>query len=117
MSNVRLFFNIVSNVVDKEKPYYIPDDGIIMLNGKDWYKYNYFLEAESYDEKNLKHLYIILSKNKIDKCCKSLIHDNFGRTKIRLKEFRNYFNSIYNKNSNIKFSFVDSNNDYDVYSI
>lgn len=116
-SNVRLFFNIVSNVIDKEKPYYIRDNNLIVLTGKEWYKYNYYLEAEPVDDKNLKHLYIILSNEKIDKCCRPLVHDNFGRTKIKIREFKDYFRSIYSKDNNITFSVSYNNDDYTAYLV
>lgn len=101
-SGLSVFYNIISTSIDKNKPWYnVKDNTIYIKANSDGFKY--YLEADSYHPDTGRQLFIILSKSKIHESCRPCHVDNFGRLKIRPIAHKEYLQSIYVRDSNIKF--------------
>lgn len=117
MNAVRIFYNILGNNVDKKSTWYNPKDNIIYIKLDNNFNYKYFLEADLYDNISGRQLFIILSNTKIDNNCKPCHYDNYGRLKVKPIIHKDYFKTLYNKESNIKFELFETNEFYDSYKI
>lgn len=113
---IRLVYDVINTKVDKTKSWYSYKDNIIFAKLKLPFKVNYFLEA-SINNKNGKEPCIILSKDNIDTQCRHCNVDNYGRIKIRPIAFKNYFKSIYDRDSNIKLDIIETTEEYIVVKI
>lgn len=113
---IRLVYDVINTKVDKTKSWYLYKDNIIFAKLTLPFKVNYFLEA-TLNNKNGKEPCIILSKDNIDTQCRRCNTDNYGRIKIKPVAFKDYFKSIYNRDSNIKLDIIDISEDYVVIRI
>lgn len=114
--SVSMFYNVLNTTIDKSKVWYNVANNIIYVKA-DANGFKYYLEADTYDPNNGRQLYIILSREKIHDSCRQCYVDNFGRLKIKPVAHKEYFKTMYERDSNIKFELVDVNSDYSSFII
>ena len=112
MNEIRLLYNVVSKVLDRNRPWYDPANNTLYIKDATFSKYHYFLEADTYSPENGKKLYIILSEDKIDSSCRPCYYDDYGRLKIKPVVFKEYFQSVHTVRTNIKLSVDDRTDEY-----
>ncbi len=111
MNNIRLVYDVIDTKIDKSKTWYCCNNNTIYARINVGFNINYYLEA-NINSKNGKQPCIILSKDNINNQCRRCYTDNYGRLKIKPIAFRNYFKSIYNRDSNITFSIIEEEEEY-----
>lgn len=113
---ISMFYNVLNTTVDKSKPWYNVRDNIIYIK-PDSYEFKYYVEVDTYDNINGRQLYIILSKEKIHNGCRPCYIDDYGRLKIKPIAHKEYFKSLYERDSNIKFELADVCASYSAFTI
>lgn len=101
---IEAFYEISSNNIDKSKTWYSIKNKILYVKG---INYKYFLEVTQVNDGEKNYL-VLLSNNIIHKSCKRCNFDNYGRLKLKLKHHINYIENIIDKDSNIKFDYVEN---------
>lgn len=109
-----LKYKVLNPISDKTRPYlqkgilYIPIDE----------PYRYFVEAAQDNVYGGIDYFLLLGKTKFSPHCRLCQYDMYHRVKVRLKgEIKEYVEDICREEGNINFEYVESAEDYDVFSI
>lgn len=110
-------FDIVSPVVDKHKPFYFTNRNSLVCRFEK--RYDYYVECSRYNPTtNSYNYYLLLSKENFNANCRKINNDNYGRALIRLHDsFNDFVKSECSNRGNINVEYLESTDDYDVYSV
>lgn len=114
---VSAFYNIINTNIDKSRPWYNVKNNTILVRATADNNFKYYLEADSYHPDTGKQLFFILSKDKIDPACRPCPVDNFGRIKIRPFAHKEYLQTLYDRDANIRFDIAHICADYTAFVI
>lgn len=107
-------YNILNPISNNKKPFYKNNFLYIPSIGK----YNYFLEASLQNEYGGVDYYLLFGKTKFNEHCRKCITDNYGRVKINIKgSIKDYVKEECERYGNINVDYVESADDYDVFTI
>ena len=110
-------YTVLNPLQDNKKPYYDIKRKQFIFPVKENYKW--FLEAAQFNVvKNDNDYFILIGTNKFDDNCKKCEVDMYGKCKLRLiGELKEYVIEECNSRGNIKVEYIESTDDYDVFSI
>ncbi len=110
-------YSILHPVTDTKLPFFNDKKGILYIPLKTIYRY--YIEAVIADQDGNTTYYLLLGKTKFDSNCRLCHTDDYGRVQIKVKsgEFRDYIYSESKERGNIIIEYIESNTDYDVYSV
>lgn len=107
-------YTILNPIADKTRPFI--NKGVFYIPITE--KYNYFLEVYQDNPFGGKDYFIILSKTKFNSSCRRCSSDNYSRIKLRLRgEIKDYVFDKCEQDGNIDVEYVESTDEYDVFSI
>lgn len=111
-------YEVINKQTNKDMPFFDKEKGIFVCYIDRIY--NWYCEARTYNKiYDCYEYYLLFSKDKVNKDFKHCRRDYLGRYKIRPgKELNEWFNTYYNVDSgNFNMEYVETINNYDVYSI
>lgn len=110
-------FDIVSPIVNKHKPFYFNNRQSLVCRFQQ--RYDYYVECSRFDpDKQCYHYYLLLYKDKLNDNCRKINNDNYGRSIIMLhNDMNNYVKSECKIRGNINVEYLESTEEYDVYSV
>lgn len=110
-------YDLVTTKYDKNKHHYDNKRNIIYCKFKIVYKY--YLECSRYNpETNTYDYYLMLSRKQFNDNCFKTYLDTYGRIQIKPhNNFKKYIESITNDSRNINLEYIESTDDYDVFSV
>ena len=107
-------YNILNPISDKSKPFIKKGLLYIPINEK----YRYFVEATQDNVYGGVDYFILLSKVKFSPHCRLCSLDAYGRVRLRLKgAIKDYVEEQCDTYGNINIEYVESAEDYDVFSV
>lgn len=110
-------YNIINPKTNKKKPFLDRRGFFIVPNINKIY--NYYIEASKYNPiTGDNDYYLLLSTYEFDEQCKRCRVDDYGRLKVFVTgDIKNYIVQEMNNRGNVKFDYIETIDDYDVYII
>lgn len=110
-------YKILNPLIDHKKPYYDFKRKKFIFPVKVGYKY--FLEAAQYNpDKGYNEYFILLGTDKFDDNCRTCEVDMYGKCKLNIiGELKDYIIEQSKDRGNLKIEYVESGEDFDVFSI
>lgn len=107
-------YQVLNPIPDKSKPFV--RNGILYIPILE--KYRYFLECAQDNAYGGRDYFLLLSKTKFNQSCRICQCDGYGRIKLKLKgEIKDYIYDKCEEEGNCDFEYIESGEDYDVFSI
>lgn len=107
-------YDILNPIPDKSLPFV--NKGILYFPIDE--NYRYFLEASQDNAYGGKDYFILLGKVKFSQHCRLCQTDMYKRVKLKLKgELKEYVNDVCEAKGNVNIEYVESAENYDVFSI
>lgn len=107
-------YDILNPIADKGRPYVKKDYLYLPINEK----YRYFIEAAQDNIYGGRDYFLLLGKVKFSPHCRICQPDGYGRIRLKLKgEIKDYVYDQCEQYGNCDFTYVESTDTYDVFSI
>lgn len=110
-------YDIIAPVSDKTKPrFFSKINSLVFRLDK---KYKYYVEVSRYNkEEDIYSYFLLLSNYNFNINCRKINNDNYGRTIIILhNNLLEYIKAESKSRGNINIDYIESTNEYDVYSV
>ena len=109
-------YEILNPTINNKKPF-LDKKGLLFFPIKEAYRY--YIECALTNENNGgREYYLLLSKIKFDDNCRLCKTDQYGRCQIKIKgEIKDYILNEIQYRGNINIEYVESADNYDVFSI
>lgn len=105
-------YSIIPKNTNRQYPRFDKSKNILYLKIDKVYKY--YAEAKEVNDK----YYLLFSNEKFDDNCKTCNIDSYGRYRLRLSNvFRDMLNNILDIDCNIKLTYVETIDSYDVFEL
>jgi len=110
-------YELIAPVTDRKKPY-IDNNGYFIIPNIGKY-YTHYIEAARYDPRNdCYNFFLLLGTNKFDEQCRTCRIDDYARLKLFLhNNFRKYVINEIAIRGNVECTYLESENNYDVFQI
>lgn len=111
-------YEVLNPVIDNKSPFFDNKRGLFCFPLKGC-NYKYYIEcAVTNQENGGREYYILLSKKRFDNNCRKCHIDIYGRCQIKVKgELKDYIINETSWRGNIEVNYVESSDDYDVFSV